>query len=47
MTTPLRQKMMEDLQENLWVIQAYLGHASSEPITLYTHLIPQLEAPAV
>lgn len=32
---------------NLRVIQAYLGHASSETTTLYTHLTPQVEAPAV
>ncbi len=32
---------------NLRVIQAYLGHASSETTTLYTHLTPQVEAPSV
>jgi integrase/recombinase XerD len=32
---------------NLRVIQAYLGHASSATTTLYTHLTPQVEAPAV
>lgn len=32
---------------NLRVIQAYLGHASSATTALYTHLTPQVEAPAV
>jgi len=32
---------------NLRVIQAYLGHASSATTTLYTHLTPQVDAPAV
>jgi integrase len=29
------------------VIQAYLGHASPSSTTVYTHLTPQAEAPAV
>lgn len=32
---------------NLRVIQAYLGHASPKTTTLYTHLTPQAEVPAV
>ena len=32
---------------NLRVIQAYLGHASPKTTTIYTHLTPQAEAPAV
>ena len=32
---------------NLRVIQAYLGHASPETTTIYTHLTPQVELPAV
>lgn len=31
----------------LRVIQAYLGHTSPKTTSLYTHLTPQLEAPAV
>ncbi len=32
---------------SLRVIQAYLGHASPSSTTVYTHLTPQAEAPAV
>jgi site-specific recombinase XerD len=32
---------------NLRVIQAYLGQASPKTTTIYTHLTPQAEAPAV
>jgi site-specific recombinase XerD len=32
---------------NLRVIQAYLGHTSVETTTIYTHLTPQVELPAV
>jgi integrase/recombinase XerD len=32
---------------SLRVIQAYLGHASPSTTSLYTHLTPQVEAPAV
>jgi integrase len=32
---------------SLRLIQAYLGHASPDTTIIYTHLTPQVEAPAV
>ena len=32
---------------SLRLIQAYLGHASPDTTTIYTHLTPQVEAPAI
>jgi site-specific recombinase XerD len=32
---------------SLRLIQAYLGHATPTTTTIYTHLTPQVEAPAI